>query len=93
MHEDTQCPGHPSGPNDPLGEAVYCDGTCQVGPRSAGKITMDPAQYQALAEFLSEDGTIGELRLEQQGTSGIIKVTPSTGGHDDRIVLLFEETY
>jgi hypothetical protein len=23
------CPGHPAGPDDPMGETVYCDGSCQ----------------------------------------------------------------
>lgn len=24
-----ECPGHPAGPFDPMGQTVYCDGTCQ----------------------------------------------------------------
>lgn len=23
-----ECEGHPAGPNDPMGETVYCDGSC-----------------------------------------------------------------
>lgn len=23
-----ECKGHPAGPNDPMGQTVYCDGTC-----------------------------------------------------------------
>ena len=26
---DNECPGHPAGPSDPMGETVYCDGSCQ----------------------------------------------------------------
>lgn len=26
-HPD-DCKGHPAGPNDPMGETVYCDGSC-----------------------------------------------------------------
>jgi hypothetical protein len=29
---DDGCEGHPAGPNDPMGETVYCDGTCQPAP-------------------------------------------------------------
>lgn len=25
---ENPCPGHPSGPYDPMGETVYCDGSC-----------------------------------------------------------------
>lgn len=25
----TECPGHPAGPHEPMGETVYCDGSCQ----------------------------------------------------------------
>lgn len=25
------CDGHPAGPFDPMGETVYCDGTCKEG--------------------------------------------------------------
>ena len=25
---DRECEGHPGGPYDPMGETVYCDGTC-----------------------------------------------------------------
>ena len=28
-HGDNECPGHPAGPFDPMGETVYCDGSCQ----------------------------------------------------------------
>lgn len=28
MRVDRQCDGHPAGPYDPLGQTVYCDGTC-----------------------------------------------------------------
>jgi hypothetical protein len=27
----SECEGHPAGPSDPMGETVYCDGTCQQG--------------------------------------------------------------
>lgn len=26
---DAACEGHPAGPFDPMGETVYCDGTCK----------------------------------------------------------------
>jgi hypothetical protein len=25
-----ECEGHPSGPFDPMGETVYCDGSCRA---------------------------------------------------------------
>ena len=25
-----ECEGHPAGPNDPMGQTVYCDGSCQA---------------------------------------------------------------
>jgi hypothetical protein len=25
-----ECEGHPAGPNDPMGETVYCDGSCAL---------------------------------------------------------------
>jgi hypothetical protein len=25
---ENDCPGHPAGPYDPMGQTVYCDGTC-----------------------------------------------------------------
>ena len=28
--EDSECLGHPAGPYDPMGETVYCDGSCQT---------------------------------------------------------------
>jgi hypothetical protein len=30
LDDDAQCPGHPAGPFDPMGQTVYCDGTCQT---------------------------------------------------------------
>jgi hypothetical protein len=27
--DDDGCPGHPAGPSDPMGQTVYCDGSCQ----------------------------------------------------------------
>jgi hypothetical protein len=27
--EEAECEGHPSGPCDPMGVTVYCDGTCR----------------------------------------------------------------
>jgi hypothetical protein len=27
--DDLACEGHPSGPYDPMGLTVYCDGTCR----------------------------------------------------------------
>lgn len=27
---DDECEGHPAGPYDPMGETVYCDGSCKV---------------------------------------------------------------
>jgi hypothetical protein len=27
---DDECEGHPAGPFDPMGETVYCDGTCRT---------------------------------------------------------------
>lgn len=27
--EPIGCPGHPAGPNDPMGQTVYCDGSCR----------------------------------------------------------------
>lgn len=38
------CPGHPAGPHDPMGETVYCDGSCQ--PR--GRTT--PAAWDSYIE-------------------------------------------
>lgn len=26
---DDECEGHPAGPSDPMGETVYCDGSCR----------------------------------------------------------------
>lgn len=26
---ESACDGHPAGPFDPMGQTVYCDGTCQ----------------------------------------------------------------
>lgn len=28
-----ECDGHPAGPFDPMGETVYCDGSCKRGKR------------------------------------------------------------
>ena len=28
--EVAECEGHPAGPSDPMGETVYCDGSCKV---------------------------------------------------------------
>jgi hypothetical protein len=28
--EPASCEGHPAGPYDPMGETVYCDGSCQA---------------------------------------------------------------
>jgi hypothetical protein len=25
---ERECEGHPAGPSDPMGETVYCDGSC-----------------------------------------------------------------
>ena len=30
---ESECEGHPAGPHDPMGETVYCDGSC-AGPAS-----------------------------------------------------------
>lgn len=30
-YDDDACKGHPAGPFDPMGEAVYCDGSCRRG--------------------------------------------------------------
>jgi predicted Zn-ribbon and HTH transcriptional regulator len=30
LGEDEGCPGHPAGPYDPMGQTVYCDGSCVV---------------------------------------------------------------
>lgn len=29
LNEEAECEGHPAGPYDPMGETVYCDGTCR----------------------------------------------------------------
>lgn len=29
------CQGHPAGPHDPMGQTVYCDGTCRAAQRLA----------------------------------------------------------
>lgn len=26
---EAECQGHPAGPNDPMGQTVYCDGSCR----------------------------------------------------------------
>lgn len=44
--DDRDCPGHPAGPYDPMGETVYCDGSCQ--PRQLATIASveyDPAAH------------------------------------------------
>lgn len=28
LHDMSQCEGHPAGPFDPMGETVFCDGSC-----------------------------------------------------------------
>ena len=28
--EDGECEGHPAGPFDPMGETVFCDGSCRM---------------------------------------------------------------
>lgn len=28
-YEQPQCNGHPAGPGDPMGETVFCDGSCR----------------------------------------------------------------
>jgi len=28
--EEPECNGHPAGPFDPMGQTVYCDGTCRA---------------------------------------------------------------
>lgn len=27
--DEDECEGHPAGPYDPMGQTVYCDGTCR----------------------------------------------------------------
>jgi len=34
--EALECKGHPAGPLDPMGQTVYCDGTCSQPARSEG---------------------------------------------------------
>lgn len=29
LAEECECQGHPAGPFDPMGQTVYCDGTCR----------------------------------------------------------------
>lgn len=36
--DETECQGHPAGPFDPMGETVFCDGSCR--PR----MTLDEAE-------------------------------------------------
>lgn len=31
MVAEPECEGHPAGPFDPMGETVYCDGSCHAG--------------------------------------------------------------
>lgn len=40
-----ECDGHPAGPDDPMGETVYCDGSCRrVRARRATR-TLDEARF------------------------------------------------
>lgn len=36
-----ECDGHPAGPFDPMGETVYCDGTCNQLPTYDQTVSAD----------------------------------------------------
>lgn len=40
---ENECPGHPAGPFDPMGETVYCDGSCVP-------VVRDPDAWAAVAK-------------------------------------------
>lgn len=40
------CPGHPAGPGDPMGETVYCDGSCEMP---------EPDESQVIAVMVGDD--------------------------------------
>lgn len=46
--ETNECNGHPAGPYDPMGQTVYCDGSCRPAP-SREAVTR---RIDALAESL-----------------------------------------
>lgn len=46
--EVRECDGHPAGPYDPMGQTVYCDGSCQRGrPRGLTRTEMDERRGRA----------------------------------------------
>lgn len=55
MGAAAECLGHPAGPFDPLGEAVYCDGSCR-GPRTSVRPSAGPAS----ARFVLRGSRLGE---------------------------------
>jgi hypothetical protein len=38
--EPGECEGHPADWDDPMGETVYCDGSCEPDPASTGMLRM-----------------------------------------------------
>lgn len=53
---DTECLGHPAGPLDPMGETVYCDGSCRKG-------AVDSPFTSTIEEFVAKYGTEGASLL------------------------------
>lgn len=45
--EETACFGHPAGPGDPMGETVYCDGSCRVVSPATTDTTLEAAAIVA----------------------------------------------
>jgi hypothetical protein len=43
-----ECPGHPAGPHDPMGQTVYCDGTCQPPIETVSEAQLDAMVSNAI---------------------------------------------
>lgn len=49
--DETECQGHPPGPFDPMGETVFCDGSCRLPART----TFDEAEQQRRDDRFAEE--------------------------------------
>lgn len=65
-HNEPECDGHPAGPHDPMGQTVYCDGSCKVQRDKVFGLTAAEAST-ALYDLLGDDMDGAAAMMEDMG--------------------------
>ncbi len=68
FEEKPECLGHPAGPYDPMGQTVYCDGSCRTPQKPiVDQATKDLAMEHLRAPRITHEGPNVALEVELAG--------------------------